>query len=51
VIVVLHQPELARRYADRLVGFHEGRVAFDRPPKQVSSDEVDSLYGHDDDER
>jgi phosphonate transport system ATP-binding protein len=51
VIVVLHQPELARRYADRLVGFHEGRVAFDRPPAQVSVDEVDSLYGHDDDER
>ena len=51
VIVVLHQPELARRYADRLVGFHDGRVAFDRPPTQVSDNEVDSLYGHDDDER
>ena len=51
VIVVLHQPELARRYADRLVGFHEGRVAFDRPPAQVSEDEVNALYGQDDDER
>jgi phosphonate transport system ATP-binding protein len=51
VIVVLHQPELARRYADRLVGFHDGRVAFDRPPKQVSDDEVNALYGQDDDER
>ena len=51
VIVVLHQPELARRYADRLVGFHDGRVAFDRPPAQVSNDEVDALYGQDDDER
>ena len=26
VLVVLHQPELARRYADRLVGFLEGKV-------------------------
>ena len=51
VIVVLHQPELARRYADRLVGFNDGRVAFDRPPTQVSEGEVDSLYGQDDDER
>ena len=51
VLVVLHQPDLARRYADRLVGFHDGRVAFDRPPAQVSDEEIDALYGDDDDER
>jgi phosphonate transport system ATP-binding protein len=51
VVAVLHQPDLARRYADRLVGFLDGRVAFDRPPDSVSDDEVETLYGHDDDER
>jgi phosphonate transport system ATP-binding protein len=51
VLVVLHQPELARRYADRLVGFFDGRVAFDRAPGQVSDEEIEALYTPDDDER
>jgi phosphonate transport system ATP-binding protein len=51
VLVVLHQPDLARRYADRLVGFKEGHVSFDRPPAQVTDGEVEALYGDDDDER
>jgi phosphonate transport system ATP-binding protein len=51
VLVVLHQPELARRYAHRLVGFLDGRVAFDRAPAEVSDEQIDSLYGADDDER
>jgi phosphonate transport system ATP-binding protein len=51
VLVVLHQPELARRYADRLVGFLDGRVSFDRAPELVSDEEIDSLYAPDDDER
>jgi phosphonate transport system ATP-binding protein len=51
VLVVLHQPELARRYADRLVGFVDGRVSFDRSPSLVTDDEVDALYAADDDER
>jgi phosphonate transport system ATP-binding protein len=51
VLAVLHQPELARRYADRLVGFSQGQVAFDRPPAQVSDDEINALYADDDDER
>jgi phosphonate transport system ATP-binding protein len=51
VLVVLHQPELARRYADRLVGFFEGRLSFDAPPAHVSDEAVDALYSQDDDER
>jgi phosphonate transport system ATP-binding protein len=50
VLVVLHQPELARRYADRLIGFFEGQISFDRAPHEVTSDEVEALYGRDDDE-
>jgi phosphonate transport system ATP-binding protein len=51
VVAVLHQPDLARLYADRLVGFLDGRVAFDRPPAQVSEEDVESLYSAEDDER
>jgi phosphonate transport system ATP-binding protein len=50
VLVVLHQPELARRYADRLVGFLHGRVHFDRAPDEVEEAEIEALYPADDDE-
>jgi phosphonate transport system ATP-binding protein len=51
VLVVLHQPELARKFADRLVGFQDGRVAFDRAPREITDAQIDALYGDDDDER
>jgi phosphonate transport system ATP-binding protein len=44
VVVVLHQPELATRYADRLVGLRRGRVLFDRAASMVSSREIADLY-------
>lgn len=40
VLAVLHQPSLAARHADRVVGLREGRVALDGPPQ----DNVDILY-------
>ncbi|MEV4649464.1 ATP-binding cassette domain-containing protein [Saccharopolyspora sp. NPDC049357] len=42
VLAVLHQPDLARRYADRIVGLHDGSVVLDGDPTQP----VDSLYPH-----
>ena len=44
VLAVLHQPGLARRCADRLVGMVDGKVVFDRKPYQVTVDEIDALY-------
>jgi len=44
VLCVLHQPELARRYGDRLVGMQSGRVMFDAPPSQISPASVAELY-------
>ena len=44
VLCVLHQPELARRYGDRLVGMQAGRVMFDGPPNQISPAAVADLY-------
>jgi len=50
VLVVLHQPELARRYADRLIGFLDGGISFDGRPDTVSDDEIALLYVEEDDE-
>jgi phosphonate transport system ATP-binding protein len=44
VVCVLHQPELAVRYADRLVGLRRGNVVFDRAASLVSSREIADLY-------
>jgi phosphonate transport system ATP-binding protein len=44
VLVVLHQPEIARRYADRILGLRQGVMAFDAAPAQISDAEVNSLY-------
>jgi phosphonate transport system ATP-binding protein len=44
VVCVLHQPELAMRYADRLVGLRRGNVVFDRPASLVSSSQIADLY-------
>ncbi|HUD59201.1 MAG TPA: phosphonate ABC transporter ATP-binding protein [Acetobacteraceae bacterium] len=44
VICVLHQPVLARRYADRIVGMRQGRVMFDDAPTAVTDDRMQALY-------
>jgi phosphonate transport system ATP-binding protein len=44
VVCVLHQPDLATRYADRLVGLRRGRTVFDRAASTVSSREIADLY-------
>ena len=44
VIASLHQVELARGWADRLVGMRHGRVVLDASPKDVSSEEVMEIY-------
>jgi ABC-type phosphate/phosphonate transport system substrate-binding protein len=44
VAVVLHQPDLARRHADRVVGLLGGIVAWDRAVAEVTTAEVDALY-------
>ncbi|WP_243856381.1 phosphonate ABC transporter ATP-binding protein [Paraburkholderia sp. BL6665CI2N2] len=44
VVCVLHQPELATRYADRLVGLRGGLLEFDRTASAVSRQQIASLY-------
>jgi phosphonate transport system ATP-binding protein len=44
VVCVLHQPELATRYADRLIGMRLGRIEFDQPASAVSLQQISNLY-------
>jgi phosphonate transport system ATP-binding protein len=44
VIASLHQVELARGWADRLVGMRAGRIVLDGSAKDISSDEVMEIY-------
>jgi len=44
VIASLHQVELARGWADRLVGLRDGRTVLDGSPRDISSEEVMEIY-------
>ena len=44
VLCVLHQPDLALRYADRVVGMRDGRIGFDLQPEEAAPELVRSLY-------
>lgn len=43
-VVSLHQVELARAFADRIVGVRAGRIACDGPPAALDGATVDHLY-------
>ena len=45
VIVSLHQVELARRYADRIVGVSAGRIVFDGKSATLLPADLDRIYG------
>ena len=45
-VVSLHQVELARRYADRIVGISGGRVVFDGPAHALDAAAIGRIYGH-----
>jgi phosphonate transport system ATP-binding protein len=43
--VSLHQPDLARRFADRVVGLSAGAVVFDGPPAALDAAALARIYG------
>ena len=45
VIVNIHNVELAKRYADRIVGMTKGAVAFDGPPRDLQDSHLLEIYG------
>jgi phosphonate transport system ATP-binding protein len=44
VVCSLHQVDLARRFADRIVGMRDGAVVFDGPPEALSDECLHALY-------
>lgn len=44
VIVTLHQVELARGWADRIVGLRDGEVVMDRFTSDITDDEIRDVY-------
>ncbi|WP_375413400.1 phosphonate ABC transporter ATP-binding protein [uncultured Bradyrhizobium sp.] len=45
VIVNIHNVELARRFASRVVGMSGGRVVYDGPPQQLTDAHLKQIYG------
>jgi len=45
VIVNMHDVELARRFADRIIGMSGGRVVFDGAPVGLTDDVLKTIYG------
>jgi phosphonate transport system ATP-binding protein len=44
VIVNIHVLELAREYAERILGFNKGKLIFDGSPAQLTDAEVERIY-------
>jgi phosphonate transport system ATP-binding protein len=45
VMINMHDVELARRFADRILGMSEGAVVYDGPPAGLSDAQLRSIYG------
>jgi phosphonate transport system ATP-binding protein len=48
LVVSLHDPDLAQRFFQRLIGLRAGRVVFDAPPAVVSAAQLAALYALED---
>lgn len=44
VLFSSHQPDLARQFADRIVGMRHGRIVFDVPTGELTEDATAALY-------
>jgi phosphonate transport system ATP-binding protein len=44
LVVNLHQPSLARRYASRFIGLADGKVVYDGPPERFTDELAEIVY-------
>jgi len=44
LLVNLHQPDLARRFFQRIVGLRDGAVVFDEPSAEVTDEQLHALF-------
>lgn len=45
VLVNLHQVDVALKYSDRIIGVSKGKVVYDGSPKNLTNDQIHSIYG------
>ena len=45
VIVNIHNVDLARRFADRIIGMSKGEIVFDGPPRALEDRHLMQIYG------
>jgi phosphonate transport system ATP-binding protein len=48
VMINMHDVELARRFADRIVGMSQGSVVYDGDPAGLSDEQLKAIYGGED---
>ena len=48
IVINMHDVELAKRFADRIVGMAGGSVVFDGPPDRLSDATLKTIYGGED---
>jgi len=48
IIVNMHDVELARRFADRIIGMSGGRVVYDGAPADLTDEHLKTIYGGED---
>jgi len=44
VVVNLHQVDLAKRFADRIIGMNSGKIVFDGSPQQMTQSALRTIY-------
>ncbi len=45
ILVNLHQVDVAKRYAERILGFNAGHLVFDGPPSELNKKRIHEIYG------
>ncbi|MBN8535137.1 MAG: phosphonate ABC transporter ATP-binding protein [Rhizobiales bacterium] len=48
IIINIHNVELAKRYANRIIGMTGGHVVFDGPPEALKKEHLSQIYGGED---
>jgi phosphonate transport system ATP-binding protein len=46
-LISIHDVELAKEFADRIVGLAQGRIVFDGPPSALNREAMDAIYRFD----
>lgn len=45
IFINLHQVDVARKYAQRILGFNKGKLVYDGPAKELKNKQIKDIYG------